>query len=129
VAHQTVGHAQGGWHDACTDPATAEPKPNCPIEITLAALRGRWTPLVLAEFIRTGELSFSELSAALPRLSDKVLSERLAQLTGAGVIDRHRTPSWPPRVRYTLTERGRELGPVLQTLWHWGAAEFPDPRD
>jgi hypothetical protein len=39
----------------------------------------------------------------LPALSDKVLSDRLAQLTSADVIERHRTPGWPPRVRYVLT--------------------------
>ena len=122
MAHQVVGYAQGGPLDQCIGPV-AQPAPDCPVEITLAALRGRWTPLVLLAFFRTGELSFSELAAILPRLSEKVLSERLTQLTCAGVIERHRTRSWPPRVRYTLTKRGRDLGPVLQTLWSWGVTE------
>ncbi|HEX5117670.1 MAG TPA: helix-turn-helix domain-containing protein [Pseudonocardiaceae bacterium] len=97
-----VGHAL----DVCSGPVVA-PDPQCPVEITLAALRGRWTPLVLGEFFRHGELSFSELAAALPGLSDKVLSQRLNHLTDAGIVERRRTPSWPPRVRYSLTERGR----------------------
>jgi DNA-binding HxlR family transcriptional regulator len=84
-------------------------------------LRGRWMPLVLLEFLRNGELSFSELAAALSGLSDKVLSERLIQLTDAGVLARHRTPGWPPRVRYVLTDRGRALAPVLEAMWLWGA--------
>ncbi|WP_396794507.1 winged helix-turn-helix transcriptional regulator [Microbispora sp. H13382] len=57
----------------------------------------------------------------MPRLSDKVLSERLAHLGDVGVVDRHRLPDWPPRVRYSLTRRGRSLGPVLQPHWDWGA--------
>ncbi|WP_181797350.1 helix-turn-helix domain-containing protein [Streptomyces sp. WELS2] len=58
----------------------------------------------------------------MPALSDKVLSDRLAQLTRAGVIERHRIPGWPPRVRYELTALGRALEPVLRGMWEWGTA-------
>ncbi|MFB0617839.1 winged helix-turn-helix transcriptional regulator [Streptomyces sp. AGS-58] len=98
--------------------------PRCPVDITLAALGGRWTPLVLREFLRRGEATYSELSAALPALSDKVLSDRLAQLTGAGVIERHRTASWPPRVRYVLTGQGQALEPVMRSMWEWDRARW-----
>jgi DNA-binding HxlR family transcriptional regulator len=90
------------------------------VEITLAALHGRWTTLVVRELLR-GDRSYSDLRAALPMLSDKVLSDRLAQLAEAGVIHRDRRPGWPPRVHYTLTPKGHRLGPVLQALWDWGA--------
>ncbi|MFC4009603.1 winged helix-turn-helix transcriptional regulator [Nonomuraea purpurea] len=118
MAHQTVGHA--GLPGVCTGPDAA-PSPDCPVEAALTVLRGRWMPLVLLQFLRDGELGFSELAVALPGLSDKVLSERLAQLTDAGVLVRHRTPGWPPRVKYVLTDRGRTLAPVLEALWLWGA--------
>jgi DNA-binding HxlR family transcriptional regulator len=118
VAHQTVLY---GPLAGCATPEERRPDPGCPVEVTLAALRGRWTPLILQEFLRGGGLAFSELAAALPGLSAKVLTERLAQLTDAGVLDRTRTAAWPPRVRYTLTERGRELTPILAALWEWGA--------
>ncbi|GAB3987601.1 helix-turn-helix domain-containing protein [Actinoallomurus acanthiterrae] len=116
MTHQGVGH---GLLDACSGP-TPEPDPNCPVEVALAAIRGRWTPLILREFLSSDELSYSQLAAALTGLSDKVLSERLAQLTEAGVLERHRTPAWPPRVTYTLTDRGRALAPVMEALWSWG---------
>jgi DNA-binding HxlR family transcriptional regulator len=90
-----------------------------PVEITLTALRGRWTPQVIGELLG-GERAFSEIRAALPALSDKVLCERLAHLTSTGVLDRTRTPGWPPRVTYTLTARGRRLAPVLRALRDWG---------
>ncbi|WP_369125108.1 winged helix-turn-helix transcriptional regulator [Nocardia otitidiscaviarum] len=64
---------------------------------------------------------FDDLARALPSLSDKVLTDRLTQLTSAGIVDRSRTPGWPPRVSYTLTERGYALVPVLQALWDWGS--------
>ncbi|MEU1009384.1 helix-turn-helix domain-containing protein [Streptomyces sp. NPDC005890] len=58
-------------------------------------------------------------------LSDKVLSDRLAQLGEAGVVERDRRPGWPPRVRYALTPSGHRLGPVLQALWDWGTEASP----
>lgn len=128
MTHQTVGHVRPGGRGGpladCPDSALVPPErePRCPVDITLAALRGRWTPLVLREFLRRGEATYSELAAALPALSDKVLSERLAQLTDAGIVERRRTPGWPPRVRYLLTGQGRELEPVMRSMWEWGTA-------
>ncbi|MEW2219372.1 helix-turn-helix domain-containing protein [Streptomyces sp. NPDC006990] len=119
MAHQTVGHGGTGLLDACSGPVI-EPAPTCPVEITLALLRGRWTPLVLREFLHRPTRSYTELAQGLTALSDKVLSERLTQLTQAGVLSRERSPGWPPRVRYTLTDRGHDLLPVLQALWDWG---------
>ncbi|MGA4839940.1 winged helix-turn-helix transcriptional regulator [Streptomyces sp. G45] len=97
------------------------PDPDCPVEIALAALRGRWTTLVVRELLDGATRTYSELAARLPQLSDKVLTDRLAQLAAAGVVQRTRTPGWPPAVTYRLTPHGRELGPVLQALWDWGA--------
>ncbi|RCH61916.1 hypothetical protein DT019_35970 [Streptomyces sp. SDr-06] len=59
---------------------------------------------------------------------DSALVDPLAQLTSAGVIERHRTPGWPPRVRYTLTARGRALEPVVRSMWEWGTAQQQDTR-
>lgn len=114
MAHQTVGDVA----DVCAD-GDPRPGPDCPVEIALGVLRRRWTPLVLVQFAG-GARAFSELAAALPTLSDKVLADRLAQLTTAGVLTRRRTPGWPPRVSYELTDRGAALLPVLRSLWDWG---------
>ncbi|WP_131738495.1 winged helix-turn-helix transcriptional regulator [Actinomadura roseirufa] len=124
MAHQTVGHpARPGLPD---DPRAnvAEPSPSCPVEIALGALRGRWTTLVIRELLE-GDRSFSDLRRALPTLSDKVLSDRLAHLAQTGVVDRDRQAGWPPRTLYRLTPQGHRLGPVLQELWDWGARHRP----
>lgn len=118
MTHPMVGHRAGLPDDPRA--AVEEPMADCPVEIALAALQGRWTTLVVRELLR-GDRSYSELGQALPRLSDKVLSDRLAHLVEVGVVERDRRPGWPPRVRYALTDRGRRLGPVLQALWDWGA--------
>lgn len=121
MAHQTVRYRAAGLMDACSGTDTViEPNASCPVDVTLAVLRGRWTALVIREFLHGGR-TFSELAQALPRLSDKTLAERLGTLTDAGVLDRRRTPGWPPRVRYDLTDRGRALVPVLEAMWEWGS--------
>ncbi|WP_406276797.1 helix-turn-helix transcriptional regulator [Nocardia sp. NBC_00881] len=119
MAYQAVGYGDSILADRCPGPIEQR-KPGCPVDTTIDILRGRWTALVLAQFLHA-DLSYSELSAALPALSDKVLSDRLAHLTKAGVLHRERTAGWPPRVHYGLTGRGRALLPVLEALWVWGA--------
>ena len=120
MAYQTVRHGQPATFDACLT-RDEPPTGDCPVEFTVAVLRGRWTPLVLAEFFRHGERGYAELATALCTISDKVLSERLEQLTRAGILAKNRTAAWPPRVRYTLTDRGDELRPVVEAMWSWGA--------
>ncbi|MEV0258790.1 helix-turn-helix domain-containing protein [Streptomyces sp. NPDC050732] len=120
MTHRTVSGARPGLPDDALAEVTA-PSPDCPVEITLAALRGRWTTLVVRELLRRETCAYGDLAAALPRLSDKVLTERLAQLIAAGAVHRTRTPGWPSTVTYELTPHGRELAKVLQALWDWGA--------
>jgi DNA-binding HxlR family transcriptional regulator len=96
------------------------PVADCPVEVTLHALRGRWTTLVVRELL-AGERTFSDLAAALPTLSDKVLTDRLTHLTACGVVGRIREPGWPSRVTYALTPRGYALRGVLEVMWAWGA--------
>ncbi|PSL55625.1 HxlR family transcriptional regulator [Saccharothrix carnea] len=112
--------ATSAWHG---DPhgEVDRPVPDCPVELTLRALRGRWTTLVVRELFE-GERTFGDLATALPTLSDKVLADRLAQLVATGVVVRVREPGWPSRVRYSLTGRGHALRGVLDAMWAWGAA-------
>ncbi|ADB35413.1 transcriptional regulator, HxlR family [Kribbella flavida DSM 17836] len=116
MAHQTVGLLQ-----PC-EALDAELPPACPVDVALDALRGRWTALIIGEF-RHGDRSFTQLREGLPRLSDKVLTDRLQQLTTSGVLERTRQRGWPPRVSYALTPRGRALVPALRALWEWGSQQ------
>ncbi|MEU2539035.1 hypothetical protein [Streptomyces iakyrus] len=74
MTYRRVGHPAGLPDDPRAN--VTAPTPECPVAITLVALHGRWTTLVGRELLR-GDGSYSELSEALPMLSDKV-SDRLA---------------------------------------------------
>jgi DNA-binding HxlR family transcriptional regulator len=73
----------------------------------------RWTGAVIRALLADVN-HFSELSAAIPGLSDRMLSERLKELEAEGIVVRVVTPSTPVRIEYQLTEKGRALGAVLE---------------
>lgn len=97
----------------------------CPAEFTLQLLGGKWKTVILC-YLRRGPLRYGELRAYLPRLSDKVLTDRLKDLQQSGLITRTVTAG-SNATRYGLTERGEALRTVLAAIYHWGdrhAAEF-----
>jgi DNA-binding HxlR family transcriptional regulator len=80
----------------------------------------RWTGAILYVLVRAdGPLRFSEIAHAVPDLSDRLLSERMKELEGRGIVERRVTATSPVRVEYELTDRGRELAPVLAELKRW----------
>jgi DNA-binding HxlR family transcriptional regulator len=67
-----------------------------------------------------GPRTYSRLRAGLPTLSDKVLSDRLAQLQQRGLVHRHQQRGFPVRVEYSLTSAGERLKPLLIELYRAG---------
>ncbi|WP_434444481.1 winged helix-turn-helix transcriptional regulator [Lentzea sp. E54] len=100
---------------------TSQPTADCPVEVALAAISGRWATLVLRDLMH-GPRSFSELRAGLPRLSAKVLTERLDSLVAQGVVRCDRSPGFPVRTSYELTPKGTLLRPLLVQLYRTGEA-------
>ena len=84
----------------------------------------RWNGVLLGTLI-AGPAGFSELRRAVVGISDSVLSERLAELTKAGLVARTVDPGPPVAVTYTLTESGRALLPALQELTAWASNNLP----
>jgi DNA-binding HxlR family transcriptional regulator len=99
---------------------------NCPTEFTLRILGGKWKTVILC-YLKLGPLRYAELRKLIPNLSDKVLSQRLRELTEAGLVE-HSKPSGADKSEvYALAARAQSLGRVLTELYGWGetnAAEF-----
>jgi DNA-binding HxlR family transcriptional regulator len=91
----------------------------CGIARALDVVGERWALLVVRELL-LGPKRFTDLRTGLPHLSPDVLSQRLRELEGAGVL--HRRKLAPPAASqvYELTARGRELEPILLSLGRWG---------
>jgi DNA-binding HxlR family transcriptional regulator len=85
----------------------------------------RWNAVVLGH-LSAGPAGFRELSRAIDGISDSVLSDRLAELGGAGLITRNVAEGPPVTVSYELTERGRALMPALEQIALWAQDNLPD---
>jgi DNA-binding HxlR family transcriptional regulator len=89
-----------------------------------AFLGKRWNGVILGT-LQNGDLGFSDLRRAVSGISDSVLSERLAELTGAGLIGRSVDEGPPIAVTYTLTTSGKALLPALDELTTWASQNLP----
>ncbi|MBO0333618.1 helix-turn-helix transcriptional regulator [Sneathiella sp. CAU 1612] len=88
----------------------------CPMESILGQIMGPWTPYILWLLSNEESLRFGQLSALIPDISAKVLTDRLRKLEASGLVHRDYQPTVPPTVYYSLTDRGAELHEVLQGL-------------
>jgi DNA-binding HxlR family transcriptional regulator len=95
------------------------PPTHCPIEIALEVIGGMWKVIVVRELL-TGTKRYSELHRGLRHATHKMLAQQLRQLERDGVLDRKVYPQVPPKVEYSLTPLGRELGPLLDSMSDWG---------
>ena len=110
--------------------AKTDPKdvlaPFCPAYTRAMEIIGRrWTGAIIRSML-AGASRYSEILAAVPGLSDRLLSERLKELEAEGVVERCVTPSTPVRVDYRLTEKGHALGSVVRAVASW-ADRWGDP--
>jgi DNA-binding HxlR family transcriptional regulator len=92
----------------------------CPVASTLDIIGDRWAILILRDLFLRGAHRFQDFEATLPGLTPSVLSARLKSLESDGIIERHIYEAHPPRMEYSLTPKGRELGPVLRAIRTWG---------
>jgi len=100
----------------------------CPVARTAELIGNKWTPLIIRDLVK-GEKRFSELERSLRGISPKTLSERLKKLEDAQVVNRKCYAEVPPRVEYTLTEKGIALLPVIDSMRAYGATWLPECKD
>ena len=91
----------------------------CPVEETLKIIGKEWTLLILRD-LYYGKKRFSEFQRSLKGISPKTLSERLDELEEHNLVTRKIFAEIPPRVEYTLTEKGLGLKPVVEALRDYG---------
>lgn len=87
----------------------------------------RWSGAILRAML-SGNMRFSDIAAAVPGLSDRLLSERLKEFELEGLVTRTVIPQTPVRVEYRLTEKGRALSPVIDAVSAW-AETWVDPEE
>ena len=91
----------------------------CPLEFALEFFSGRWKSRILCLLYSENSVRYNDIKKALDSVSDTVLANTLKELIGHGLIERHQFPEIPPRVEYSLTEKGRSLVPFLRNICRW----------
>ncbi len=98
---------------------------DCPVQATLHVIGGRWKALLLFHLWEGGTLRFNEFRRLVPGVTLQSLTSALRELEADGVVHREVYAQVPPKVEYSLTERGRTLRPILQAMCEWGVAFGP----
>lgn len=102
---------------------------SCPIRNVLDRIGDKWSFLVLSALDEYQVLRFNELSNCLVNISQKMLTVTLKALESDGLIHREVYPQIPPKVEYSLTDRGRSLMPHIQSLITWANLNMQDILD
>lgn len=93
---------------------------NCPVAKTLDIIGERWTLLILRDLFLHGARKFQDLQESLTGIAPNTLSARLKLLEQQKIVTRRLYSTSPPRFKYILTQRGKDLGPVVKALKEWG---------
>ena len=91
----------------------------CPVCHTTELVGGKWT-LLLVRDLAAGNSRFCELERSLAGISPRTLSLRLRALEEDGIVERQTYPEVPPRVEYSLTQKGRDLMPIIDCMRDYG---------
>jgi DNA-binding HxlR family transcriptional regulator len=98
----------------------------CPIDYALDLFGDRWTLLVIRDLLFAGKRHFKELMESPERIASNILTARLKKLEARGLIERRPDPDNRKQVIYTLTDKGRDLTPVLVEMVRWGGRHDPN---
>lgn len=91
----------------------------CPLEYGLETFGGKWDSRVICVLNEKNVLRYSELRREMVNVTDAVLAATLKKLIASGMIERKSYNEIPPRVEYSLTEKGASVVPILQSICKW----------
>ena len=93
---------------------------SCSMELSLAVIGGKWKPLILWRLRDVDTMRFSALRRTMPAITQKMLTQQLRELESDGLLTRTIFAEVPPRVEYALTDLGRGIIPILESLCRFG---------
>ena len=98
---------------------------SCSLVHAMNVVGGKWKPIII-NLLAFGSLRFGKLAHYMQGVSKKVLTEQLRELEEDGLVQRKKFAEVPPRVEYSLTEKGAALLPVLMMLSEWTMDAFDE---
>lgn len=98
----------------------------CPLEYGLELFGGKWKSRIICVLAAKEVLRYSELRREMGNITDAVLSAALKELIAGEIVARRSFDGIPPRVEYSLTERGASVVPILQGICRWAGLHYKD---
>lgn len=92
----------------------------CPIEYTINLIGGKWKLLIVYYLMIDKVKRYGELKKSIDGITHKMLSNQLKELENEGIIVRKEYHQIPPKVEYSLSEKGATLLPLLGMMYDWG---------
>lgn len=87
---------------------------------TLSLINGKWKLLIIYYLSNNESVRYNELQRMIGTITYRTLSSALKEMERDGLVHRQEYPQIPPKVEYSLTERGRTLWPIIQEMCRWG---------
>ena len=91
---------------------------HCPLSRAIGSIGNKWKPIII-NVIRERTIRFGQLDAFIPHITRKVLTEQLKELEEDGLLRRISYKELPPRVEYSLTEKGLAFLPIIDAIREW----------
>lgn len=91
-----------------------------PFGYTLSIIGGKWKMIIMFWLVEYEVLRYGELKRCIGPISDKILNQQLKELEKDDIIIRTEYPQIPPKVEYSLSDRGLSLMPLLEEICRWG---------
>lgn len=91
----------------------------CPVAKTVDIIGNKWKARCICVLSNLGTLRYGEIKEGMSNISDPTLAQTLKDLVRVGVVERCEYDEMPPRVEYSLTERGKELVPIIRAMKEW----------
>ena len=101
----------------------------CPLEYGLSIFGGKWKSRIICVLAAKEVLRYSELRSEMANITDAVLAATLKELMAAKIVARRSYDEIPPRVEYTLTEKGKSVVPILQSICRWSGVFYKEESD
>jgi DNA-binding HxlR family transcriptional regulator len=92
---------------------------DCPIACALDIIGDRWTLLIVRDIFK-GKKRYKDFLGSAEQYPTNILADRLKRLESGAIVRKEKYSEHPPRYEYTLTNKGLELGKVIEAMYHWG---------
>ena len=101
----------------------------CPLEYGMELFGGKWNSRIICVLAALETLRYSELRREMGNITYAVLASTLKRLIANRIVERRSYDEIPPRVEYSLTEKGRSVVPILQSICQWAGVFYKDAGD